>query len=172
MLAPCCKAPDYNFGMQMNSHLRCRGSAVALGHLPAVSHRSPRVRKGGSEGLDGPFAAPGFPRAFSTCCSQRGQGMYPLLCACGRIKGIFKARKQQVEPGMSKALTPYGSIGFGCCDECSAPMWFGLSGSILQQSGAGSAKWSKPIGAILEACVLKYIVRESDLYLPAEIICN
>lgn len=47
MLPPCCKAPSYSAGMQMNSRLRRRGSAVALSHLPSLSHRLPHVGKGG-----------------------------------------------------------------------------------------------------------------------------
>lgn len=82
MLAPCCKAPDYNFGMQMNPRSQRRGSAVALGHLPTVSHRSPRVCKEGVGRAVGSPSPPlgSSPLSLSAALGEE-RGHVLLFCA-------------------------------------------------------------------------------------------
>lgn len=55
-----------------------------------------------------------------SCCFVRPENNFK------KKTGILKARKQKFEPGRSKALTPCGSVGFGCCGGCSAPTWVGV----------------------------------------------
>lgn len=127
--------------------------------------------RGGWKGCRVPSLLLGFLRAFSTCCSQQGEGRCPAASCVQKKNGIFKARKQQIGLGRSKALTPYGSIGFRCCGGCSAPTFgFGLNELMLEQIGAGSARQSQPVVGIWETSVTKYIVIEPDFCLFAEII--